>query len=559
MEPIVTEVLRCDFLEPASWLFFSNNVPSIVYFTHMPTIVLSTLLAVFIIFQKPRLLQHHILFWTVISFVTWVVFAQMFWATNRADVIMFAWLIDILVEPLVHIGILYLSFVLLLKRDAPLYLKLLLLLIYLPIALFLPTPLTLQSFDTTTCLAVEGPIALYYTYFVEIIATLMLIGVLIFSYKKATEAMEKKKVVYIGLGSLSLLLAFSFGNITGSFTDNWELGQYGLIGMPIFIGFLVYSIVQFKVFTKNIIATQALLVMSGFTLFSLLFIEDIKTFRIIVVLNLLVFFALGVQLIRSVRKEVKQKEEIEKLAIKLETANSQLKVLDKMKSEFVSIASHQLRSPLTSIRGYASMLLEGSFGPLPAKAKEATERIAESSKFMASSVEDYLNVSRIQAGNMKYEYSDFNLKDLAERVADDTRQQAMKKGLLLTFKSSLTKKGIVHADIGKMRQVIDNLINNSLKYTIKGSITIFVREDVKKKKIYIDIADTGIGMPASSVENMFEKFERASNAHEVNVTGTGLGLYIARKMAREMGGDINAHSEGQGKGSTFTIELPLLM
>lgn len=264
-------------------------------------------------------------------------------------------------------------------------------------------------------------------------------------------------------------------------------------------------------------------------------------------------------LIRSVKQAVRQKEEIEKLAHKLEKANAQLKILDKMKSEFVSIASHQLRSPLTSIRGYSSMLLEGSFGKLPPKAKDAVERIAESSRFMASSVEDYLNVSRIQAGNMKYEYSDFNIKDLAERIADDTRQTAIKKGLLLTFKSDITKRGIVHADIGKTRQIIDNLLNNSLKYTKKGFTEVFVHDKPKEKKIFVDIHDSGIGMSPKTLEDLFGKFERASNANEVNVTGTGLGLFIARKMARDMGGDVVATSEGEGKGATFTLILPLQM
>jgi len=240
-------------------------------------------------------------------------------------------------------------------------------------------------------------------------------------------------------------------------------------------------------------------------------------------------------------------------------ANEKLKELDKMKSEFVSIASHQLRSPLTAIRGYSSMLLEGSFGQLPVKAKEAVDHINEASRFMASSVEDYLNVSRIQAGNMKYEYSDFNLNDIAQRVAEDTKQLAEKKGLLLSFRSELVKIGIVHADIGKTRQVIDNLLNNSLKYTPKGTISVFVHDDVKLKKIYVDISDTGIGMNPKTSENIFGKFERADNANEVNVTGTGLGLYIARKMTREMGGEITATSEGEGRGSLFRIELPLLL
>jgi signal transduction histidine kinase len=123
----------------------------------------------------------------------------------------------------------------------------------------------------------------------------------------------------------------------------------------------------------------------------------------------------------------------------------------------------------------------------------------------------------------------------------------------------MNKTGIVHADIGKMRQIIDNLINNSLKYTPKGSIEVLVRDDAKKKKMYVEIKDTGIGMSQKTIENIFGKFKRAENANEVNVTGTGLGLYIAQKMANEMGGDVVALSEGEGKGSLFRIEMPLQM
>jgi signal transduction histidine kinase len=278
--------------------------------------------------------------------------------------------------------------------------------------------------------------------------------------------------------------------------------------------------------------------------------------RVLTTVTLILVGGAGIMLVKSVKREIEQRQQIEKLAKNLERANAKLKVLDKMKSEFVSIASHQLRSPLTSIRGYASMLLDGSYGKLSPKVGEAIEHISDASRFMASSVEDYLNVSRIQAGNMKYEYSDFNLKDIAERVADDTRQSAIHKGLLLTFKSDIAKKGIVHADVGKTRQIVDNLVNNSLKYTPQGSIQVFVHDDPRKKRIFVDVIDTGIGMAAHTIESLFEKFERAHNANEVNVTGTGLGLYIARKMARDMGGDVTAHSEGEGKGSTFTLMMP---
>jgi len=329
--------------------------------------------------------------------------------------------------------------------------------------------------------------------------------------------------------------------------------------MTVFMTMMGVFIVRSKTFNVSVIAPQALvvalliLVGSQFTFVS-------STAGIILTTITLVLTAIaGLITVGSAKKEIKQREEIEKLAGRLKKANKRLKVLDQMKSEFVSIASHQLRSPLTSIRGYASMLLDGSYGKISPKATGAVERISESSKFMASSIEDYLNVSRIEAGNMKYELADFNLKNEAEHVADDKRQEAIKKGLVLTFKSDVDGHGVVNADIGKTRQILHNLVNNAIKYTPRGSIVVFAHNDRKKKKMYVDIIDSGIGMKSDELEDIFGKFERAHNANQTNVTGTGLGLFVAQKMAQEMKGDVTAFSEGVGHGSTFRLEMPLQM
>jgi len=554
---MVETVLRCDFLEPAQWLFLSNNVPPLVYYTHIPNLTISLLLGIFVLLQNPRALPNKILFGTVLAFISWAFFALMFWATNRADIIMFAWLIDILVEPLVHIGVFYLLYTLIVGKDLSFKIKLLLAFIYIPIPILLSTSLTLSAFDPISCLAAEGPIALYYTYFVEIFVTILLLGFLSREFYITKNNSKRKQILYLGTGGVLLLLAFSWGNITGSFTEDWQLGQYGLLGMPLFIGFLVYSIVRFNLFNIKIFATQALVFTSWFTLFALLFLNNISSARIVMGINLVIFGVFGYQLIRSVRREIEQRQQIEQLADKLAKANERLKVLDKMKSEFVSVASHQLRSPLTSIRGYASMLLEGSFGKIPQKGREAIERIAESSKYMAISVEDYLNVSRIEAGNMKYEYSTFNIKEEAEKIVKELNPTALKRGLKLKAASTCKGTCVVKADIGKLRQVVQNVVDNAMKYTPKGSITLTTHDDLKLKKVYITIKDTGVGMSKDTIEDLFNKFTRAKNANEVNVTGTGLGLFVAKKMVEDMGGKIWAESEGEGKGSQFIIEFPL--
>ena len=331
---------------------------------------------------------------------------------------------------------------------------------------------------------------------------------------------------------------------------------FGNILVSVYVLMVGYAVIRHRLFDVKVIVTDFTVIsLWVLSLVRLLLSSDTREY-IINGIYLIGLVVIGVFLILSIRKEINSREEVEKLALKLERANKRLKELDKMKSEFVSIASHQLRSPLTSLRGYASMLLDGSYGRIPKKAQGAIERIADSSALMARSVENYLNVSRIESGNMKYELADFNLKEEASKLVDDKRQEAIKKGLVLTFKSDLIGTGIVNADIGKTIEILHNLVNNSVKYTPNGSVTVFVHDDRKAKEIYVDIIDTGIGMEQKDIENLFGKFARASNANSVNTGGTGLGLFVARTMAQAMKGDITVQSDGPGKGSTFTLTLP---
>ncbi len=418
-----------------------------------------------------------------------------------------------------------------------------------------------MAYDYTNCWreAVEGNLV-YYVYLIEIFiaAGILIHGVresIIQRYSNRTRA----EILLATFATSFFLFSFSLGNIVGSLEINWVLGQYGLFAIPIFISILGYLVIKYQRFSVKLIATQLLITAMTVVLISLLFLRTIQSVRIVTVVTVFSVLVLGYMLIRSVKKEIKQREELELLTKQLAAANDRLKELDRLKSEFVSIASHQMRSPLTSMRGYASMLLDGSYGTIPEKAKEAVQRIADSSGFMAKMVENYLNVSRIESGNMKYELSDFNLKLEVEKVVDDKRQEAIKKGLLLTFKSSLSGQGIVHADIGKTLEIVHNLLNNALKYTLKGSIDVLVYDDPKKKKIYVEIHDSGIGMTKEDIAKLFGKFERAHNANTVNITGTGLGLYVARTMALAMKGDITASSTGPDQGSTFRFELPMMM
>jgi signal transduction histidine kinase len=330
-----------------------------------------------------------------------------------------------------------------------------------------------------------------------------------------------------------------------------------LFGMPVFVALLGYILVRYQTFQVKLLATEALMAGQLILLFSLLSVRTIESAQVIAIVTILFFASLGVLLIKSVRSEVKQRQEIELLADNLEQTNERLKIVDQQKSEFVSIASHQLRSPLTAIRGYTSMMLDGNFGTPPPEMKEPITRIHESAKLMALSIEDFLNVSRIESGNIKYNCADFNLAEQARHIVDDLRSEATKAGLLLLFKSDLTGPGTVFADAGKSQQILHNLINNAMKYTPKGTITVYVHDHKAINMLIVDVIDTGIGISKETIDGLFQKFTRARNANHVNINGTGLGLFVSRAMARSMGGDITIHSEGEGKGSKFTLTLPL--
>lgn len=337
-------------------------------------------------------------------------------------------------------------------------------------------------------------------------------------------------------------------------TFNIPIVPFGIVFFSIYPVIIGYSILRHQLFDVKVIAAELITFLIWLALLVQIFTVDSTQEKLWggLILFLTIFF--GIFLIRSVIKEVEHREEIERLAKDLQKANVKLKELDKLKSEFVSIASHQLRSPLTAMKGYASLLLEGSYGKLPPAAKEAIENIFTSTDLMVNSVEDFLNVSRIEQGRMKYELSEFNIVELAKDVVTDQENLAEEKGLEIKFhsKDSLIT---IKADIGKIKQVFANLVDNAIKYTQKGTVIISVVLNIDT--VRFSVKDTGIGMSKEDINKLFGRFSRAEGANRVNTTGTGLGLYVAKQMVEAHKGKIWAESDGAGLGSSFIVELPI--
>lgn len=539
-----------------SFLIFSENVGELVYYTHISALVVSLFLGVHILLNNPRGLKNRVLFLFSVLFSLWIYFDLILWASPTPETVMFFWSAIVPLELLMYLSVLYLVYLFTHNvQDVPFKLKLLYSLTLLPLLIFGHTKISVTGLAADCDTGAYEGVLIQYMYLVEIFIIATIIFFVTRIYKNLKSQNDRSRALFIGVAAVILLGFFTAGNLTLTFGLGPYYEQFKLFGMPIFGIIVSYAILKFEAFRVKTILSDFLIAGLWILLFSTLLFNDFTNARYVIMASTVLFAVLGLQLSRSVRKEVSQREEIQKLAIGLEKANGRLKELDKQKSEFVSIASHQLRSPLTAMRGYASMMVEGSYGPITDKQHQVLEQIINSGKMMASSIEDYLSISRIESGNMKYEMSEFNLKDLTQNLVEELQAEATKVGLILHFASELHREGVVNADKGKVYQIIHNLVNNSLKYTPKGTVTVLVKDDEVAKNIMVQISDTGIGMNQATIEKLFEKFSRAENANSVNIKGTGLGLYVARSLANAMGGEVSAASEGDGKGSTFTFSI----
>lgn len=237
----------------------------------------------------------------------------------------------------------------------------------------------------------------------------------------------------------------------------------------------------------------------------------------------------------------------------LREANDKLKELDKAKSEFMSIASHQLRTPLAGISGYLSMIMDGDYGETADEQKPILKDILNASQRLSRIVNVFLNVTRIEAGRFVMNFTTAPFHDVIEDIYKELKPTADKKDVKLILKK--TKLPEVEADIDKVKDVILNLVDNAIKYTPEGSVTISAESN--KRTVHVMVQDTGVGIAPEEAKNLFTKFVRGSGIAQVQPDGSGLGLYIAKRVVEGHAGKIWVESEGEGKGSTFHFEIPI--
>jgi signal transduction histidine kinase len=249
----------------------------------------------------------------------------------------------------------------------------------------------------------------------------------------------------------------------------------------------------------------------------------------------------------ALEKDMKQKE------TSLDDAKIGLREVEILKSEIVSLAAHQIRSPLVAIEGYISMIKEGDFGQVDENMKEAISSISTSANYLMTLVNEFLNISRLEHGQLKFNMVNIELSTLVEDVMHEYHGVARANRIDFELIQDKRERYLIHADRSKTQKIISSIVDNAFKYTIYGWVKLEL--DKLDGKIRLTVKDTGIGIERSDQEKLFDKFFRTSSGNEVFVRGTGLSLYMAKHMLLAQGANVWVSSEGEGKGSTFVIEF----
>lgn len=224
-----------------------------------------------------------------------------------------------------------------------------------------------------------------------------------------------------------------------------------------------------------------------------------------------------------------------------------------LKSEFLGTMSHELRTPLNAILGYAQLLRDGIMGPIGAEQAEALDRVVINGYGLLDLINTTLDVNRLEAGRVTMHTSVFTLEQLLEELRNefDLRVPA---NVMLTWPEHVDLPPLC-TDYGKLKAVVRNLVDNALKFTPRGCVTVGVRTIHERERVRLSVQDTGIGIPADAIPSIFEMFQQVDGVQSVSRTGVGLGLYVVRRYVELLGGQITVESE-VGIGSTFTVDIP---
>ncbi|MEO8637825.1 MAG: HAMP domain-containing sensor histidine kinase [Candidatus Taylorbacteria bacterium] len=539
------EDLYCSLAVPQFATFFDFSfAPTLLFYAYLPVIVISLFLGFYILLKDNYSLQSKLFFGISISFSLWVLNIIVQWVGVYGQIVHFSWQISAILEIFIPIFVVYFIYVFVEKRDASYSLKYFFSLVIVAVTFLTPYSFNMQSFDLANCESNVGPL-LYGVYGFEILSIfwIIMIGIkgLRGSFAKNEDKDFKGQILFLISGASIFLGLFAASNIFGEVTQIYQMNLVGPLGMVLFLAFLSYLIVKFKTFHIKLLATQVFVFSLCALLFALIFINEISISHIVVGVTLFMAIILSVFLVRSVQKEVEQREKIEKL-------NEQLEGL-------VHFISHEIKGYLSKSASVFAGIIDEDFGPISPELKNASDIALKANRAGVETIMTILNSANVKKGTMTFTMAPFDIKASVLAQVEEMKPTAEARGLKLDVHIENADYLITGDKEQLEKHVIRNLIDNSVRYTMKGSVTVSLKR--LNDKILFTVKDTGIGITLEDKGRLFTEGGRGIESVKVNVASTGYGLFFAKGIVEKHGGRIWAESEGADKGATFFVELPI--
>jgi len=555
--------MLCYLFPQPSYFIFSADVPALLYYAHIPTVLICFLFSFYIFWNNRNSLLNRILLAISILFVFWTVFALITWTNTNSNLIMFVWSFFGTIQGLIAISYVYLTYVFLEKRDVSLRVKTYFLALLAPTILLASTRFNLSGFDITTCDAFkfEWPPYKAYAAFLGMTAAVWILVLLIRKYRVSSPTV-KKEIRLFGFGvELALIMFFGMEFLAAYLTKinllpDSGIEIYGMFGVDVFIVYLNVLVVRFGEFNVKLIATQALVVGLIALTAAQLFTVESGTSKIISIFTLVAACSFGYFLVRSVKKEIKSKEHAEALAQKLDRSAHALQVANDGQKNLIHIMNHQIKGHLGVARNiFAELLQTDDYGQMPEASKPLLAKGLESMVAGVEYVQSVLMGSSAADGTLRYDMKPMDVKEISLHLVGQQKEIVEKAGFSFEAKIDDGDYGTV-GDATQLEEAFKNLITNAIKYNNPhGSIAVELTK--KSEAIVYSVKDTGRGISEEDKPRLFTPGGMGKNSRDYNVEASGYGLAFVKAVVETHQGKVYYKSNAPEKGTTFFIELPV--
>jgi len=397
---------------------------------------------------------------------------------------------------------------------------------------------------------VEGK--LFPVYGAILIGYFLVACIALFRSKQHTTPEVRKQMRPVAIGLFSAVTITLGINLFLQNILSPEVFRIGIYAMLLFIIGVAWSIIKHEFLQVHFVMTELLLLgLFGTLLARTILSRDIADIYINI-FSLLVLLILGAALTKQHISLNEITSHLAAVNMQLQEANDGLKEIDKMKSEFISVASHQLRTPISIIRGYLSLIKDGEYGKISPKLAGVLREMNEMNSRMVSLINNLLNLTRMEHRRITYTCESVDVVNIVEETIDGFKLASAKK---LKLKLEKTRKinPRCFVDGEKIREVLGNVIDNAIKYSNDGGIVVKI-EETNNEELKISVTDSGVGMSADDASHVFEKYYRSKSTEKQS--GTGLGLYICEQFITAIGGRIWVDRTELGVGTTFAFTVP---